>query len=85
MSDIVAIALVHDPVDLSMLWLIDGGHRLFGSSVGSRQEAADFLRFAATTPLGVDVETLAFSQVNTALDRLKSGDVTGRLCIDFSL
>jgi propanol-preferring alcohol dehydrogenase len=85
MSDIVAIALVHDPVDLSMMWLIDGGHRVFGSSVGTRQETHDFLTFASSRPFAIDVETIPLSSVNYALDRLKSGAVKGRLCIDFSL
>lgn len=85
MSDIVAIALIYDPVDLSIMWLIDGGHRVFGSSVGTRQELEDFLAFASENPMNAQVETVAFGQVNEALDRLRSGDVAGRLCIDFAL
>ncbi len=85
MSDIVAIALVHDPVPLSMMWLIDGGHRVFGSSVGTRQDLRDFLDFAVKNKLDADVEVIPLSQVDTALDRLQAGSVTGRLCIDFSL
>ena len=85
MSDIVAIALIYEPVDLSMMWLIDGGHRVFGSSVGTRQELEDFLAFAAENPMNTQVETIAFRHVNKALDRLRSGNVAGRLCIDFAL
>ena len=85
MSDIVVIALIHEPVDLSMMWLIDGGHRVFGSSVGTRQETRDVLNFAASRPFEVDIETIRLSSVDDALDRLKAGDVRGRLCIDFSL
>ncbi len=85
LSRIVAVALIHDPVPLSMMWLLDGGHTVLGTSVGTRQDMRDFLGFAAANPLGVPVETLPFSQVNAALDRLRAGDVTGRLCVDFSL
>ena len=85
LSDVVAIALVEQPVDLEMLWLIDGGHRVFGSSVGTRQDLIDFLTFAAQHPLAVHVETVPFDQVDDALNRLESGALTGRLCIDFSL
>lgn len=28
-SDIVCVALIYEQVDLSMMWLIDGGHRVF--------------------------------------------------------
>ena len=85
MSDIIAIALVHDPVPLSMMWLIDGGHRVFGSSVGSRQDLRDFLAFAARSNLAIDIETIPLSGVNAALDQLQAGQVAGRICIDFSL
>jgi len=85
MSDIIAIALVHDPVPLSMMWLIDGGHRVFGSSVGTRQDLRDFLAFAARHPLEIDIEAVPLTAVNDALDRLQAGSVAGRVCIDFSL
>ena len=85
MSAVVAVAMVHEPVDLSLMWLIDGGHRVFGSSVGTRQAMIDFLDFAARHPLPIDIETLPLAGVDDALNRLKRGEVTGRLCIDFSL
>ena len=85
MSEIVCVALVYRPVDLSMMWLIDGGHRVCGSSVGSREELAEFLQFANSKQLKVDVETVPLREVNSALNRLKSGDFKGRLCVDFSL
>ncbi|MNU05444.1 alcohol dehydrogenase [compost metagenome] len=68
-----------------MMWLIDGGHRVFGSSVGSRQDLRDFLAFAARTELSIDIETIPLSGVNAALDQLQAGMVAGRICIDFSL
>lgn len=85
MSAVVAVAMVHTPVDLSMMWLIDGGHRVFGSSVGTRQQMIDFLDFAALHPLPIEVQTLPLADVNIALDQLKRGEVAGRLCIDFAL
>ncbi|WP_081894777.1 alcohol dehydrogenase catalytic domain-containing protein [Ruegeria halocynthiae] len=84
-SHIVAVALVNDPVDLSMYWLIEGGHKVMGSSVGTRQDLRDFLAFAARNPMGVEVEVVSLEQANDALDRLKRGEVQGRICVDFSL
>lgn len=84
MSDVVAVALVHEPVPLSMMWLIDGGHRVFGSSVGTRRQLRDLLAFDARHPLRAPVESIALDDVDDALERLKAGDVRGRLCIDFS-
>lgn len=85
MSQVVAVALVYDPVELSTMWLIDGGHQVQGSSVGSRQELRDLLDFARAGTLSIDVETVPLDGVNAALDRLEAGTVAGRLCIDFSL
>jgi propanol-preferring alcohol dehydrogenase len=85
MSEVVAVALVYDPVELSTMWLIDGGHHVQGSSVGSRQELRDLLDFARSGTLAIDVEAVPLAGVDKALDRLAAGDVKGRLCIDFSL
>lgn len=85
LSEIIVVALIQQPVDLSMMWLIDGGHQVRGSSVGTRLELREFLAFAARHPLGVDIEPVSLAKANDALDRLKRGDVNGRLCIDFTL
>ncbi|MDR9393895.1 MAG: alcohol dehydrogenase catalytic domain-containing protein [Roseovarius sp.] len=82
-SQIVAVALVHDPVPLSMMWLIDGGHRVMGSSVGTRADLRQFLDFARDHPLAVDHEVLPFERVTEGLDRLARGDVRGRIVLDF--
>ncbi len=85
LSDVVAVGIVHDPVPLSMMWLIDGGHRVTGSSVGGRQELRDLLAFTTSHNLAIDVEAVALMDVNAALDRLAAGNVKGRIAIDFSL
>ena len=83
LSQIVLVALVHDPLPLSAMWLINGGHRVMGSSVGTRQDLRDYLAFAADTPPPVDIEVLPFSQVDAGLARLREGDVRGRLVVNF--
>jgi len=85
MSEIICVALVYDAVELSMMWLIDGGHRLLGSSVGTREELKEFLTFASKNQQLVDVESIPLAGVNEALNRLKAGDFKGRLCVDFHL
>lgn len=85
LSEVVAVGLVHDPVPLSMMWLIEGGHRVTGSSVGGRQELRDLLAFAASHDLSIDIEAVALKDVDTALDRLAAGKIKGRVAIDFSL
>nr|WP_319249499.1 alcohol dehydrogenase catalytic domain-containing protein [uncultured Celeribacter sp.] len=82
LSQIVAVALVHDPVPLSMMWLINGGHRVMGSSVGTRAELRAFLAFAARHMPAVEIETLPFEEVGAGLERLAAGDVKGRLVLE---
>lgn len=84
LSQIVAVALVHDPVPLSMMWLINGGHRVMGSSVGTRADLRRFLDFARDHRFGVHHEVLPFERIAEGLERLAQGDVRGRIVIDFT-
>jgi len=84
-SEIVLVALVYESVPLSTMWLIDGGHKLFGSSVGTRLEIKDFLKFAIQNKFEVNTETVPLSEVNATLDRLANGQVAGRACVDFRI
>ncbi|GAA6200833.1 alcohol dehydrogenase catalytic domain-containing protein [Aquicoccus sp. SU-CL01552] len=81
LSQIVAVALVHDPVPLSMMWLINGGHRVLGSSVGTRAELRAFLAFASKHMPPIEIEPVPFDQVAAGLERLAAGDVKGRLVL----
>ncbi|MBZ4023813.1 hypothetical protein CKO11_15275 [Rhodobacter sp. TJ_12] len=83
LSQIVAVALVHDPVPLSMMWLINGGHKVMGSSVGTRAELRAYLNFAARHLPPVEIEALPFDQVQAGLERLARGAVRGRLVLRF--
>ncbi|MFD1343050.1 alcohol dehydrogenase catalytic domain-containing protein [Litorisediminicola beolgyonensis] len=85
LSQIVLVALVQEPVPLSAMWLINGGHRVMGSSVGTRADLRDYLHFAAEHPPSVAIDVLPFAQVNQGLERLAAGDVTGRLVLRFEV
>ncbi|SEO37252.1 alcohol dehydrogenase, propanol-preferring [Salinihabitans flavidus] len=84
LSQIVAVALVHDPVPLSMMWLINGGHQVMGSSVGTRADLRQFLDFARDHRFSVDHEVLPFERIGEGLARLAQGDVRGRIVLDFT-
>ncbi|MDF1595416.1 MAG: alcohol dehydrogenase catalytic domain-containing protein [Acidimicrobiia bacterium] len=83
-SSVVFVALTGDRIPLSMTWLIDGGHRLTGSSVGSRQDMRDALVLASRSAPLIDIERISLTDVNGALDRLKAGRIKGRAVVDFS-
>lgn len=67
MSDIPAMPY-------ALLW----GERVVRSVANlTRQDAIDFLALAARTPIRTHVEPFPLSEANTALDRLRSGALTG--------
>ena len=55
-----------------------------GSFVGTRQDMAEALAFAADGRVHADVEMQPLSAVNTIFDRLEHGEVPSRVVIDFA-
>lgn len=47
----------------------------------TRQDAIEFLAIAGKTPIEIHAETMPLEDANTALDRLRSGRVTGALVL----
>lgn len=84
-ATIVSVAMVAEPVPLVLEWLTFNGVKITGTSVGTRQQMHDFLRLAERHDIGIDIERVALSQVNTAMERLAKGNVKGRLVVDFAL
>jgi propanol-preferring alcohol dehydrogenase len=85
----ISVAMPHEPVALSLAWLTWVTPIITGTSVGGRQELADFLALAAAQDLSIAVEAVPLHAVNQALDRLSGANredpVHGRLVIDFRL
>lgn len=82
-ATIVSVAMVEEPVPLSLAWLTHNGVRITGASVGTRQQANDLTALAAVHAITIPVETIALADVNRGMDRLARGEVQGRLVIDF--
>ncbi|GAA4030980.1 zinc-dependent alcohol dehydrogenase [Actimicrobium antarcticum] len=55
-----------------------------GSFVGTRQDMAEALAFAASGKVKADIELQPLSAINTVFERLEKGDVPSRVVIDFS-
>jgi propanol-preferring alcohol dehydrogenase len=56
-----------------------------GSFVGTRQDMAEALAFAAQGKVKADIELQPLSAINDIFERLKHGDVPSRVVLDFSL
>ena len=85
LATIVSVAMVAEPVPLVLEWLTFNGVKITGTSVGTRQQMNDFLKLAGRHAIGIDVETVALSNINVAMERLAKGNVKGRLVVDFAL
>jgi alcohol dehydrogenase, propanol-preferring len=55
-----------------------------GSFVGTRQDMAEALAFAAEGKVKADIELLPLSSVNTVFDRLEHGQVASRVVLEFA-
>lgn len=55
-----------------------------GSFVGTRQDMAEALAFAAEGKVKADIELQPLSAINNVFERLEKGDVPSRVVIDFS-
>lgn len=55
-----------------------------GSFVGTREDMAETLAFAADGKIKADIEIQPLSAINTVFDRLEHGKVAGRIVLDFA-
>jgi len=55
-----------------------------GSFVGTRQDMAEALAFAAERKVKADIELQPLSSINRVFDRLQQGDVASRVVLDFA-
>lgn len=56
-----------------------------GSLVGTRQDMAEALAFAAEGKVKADIERQPLSAINTVFERLERGQVKARVVLDFSM
>jgi propanol-preferring alcohol dehydrogenase len=54
-----------------------------GSFVGTREDMAETLAFAADGKVKADIELQPLSAINTVFDRLEHGDVPSRVVLEF--
>lgn len=79
---IVLISLPTDPLTFEASEVIESGLRIMGSADGTRLEMRQVLELARAGKIESVVETVPFTDINTAFARLASGEVQGRLVID---
>ena len=81
---IVLIALPKGEVSFDMAVVVENGLRIKGSADGTRQELRELVEIAQNEQIANNIETVPFSDVNKALERLADGNLVGRQVLDMS-
>ncbi len=81
---IVLVALPKGEVSFDMAVVVENGLRIKGSADGTRQELRELVKIAQNGQIANNIETVPFSDVNKALDRLAAGNLVGRQVLDMS-
>lgn len=78
---VVATPLEMQPVNLGLLY--DYAQRtIYGNYVGSRRNMIDMLDFSAKHHIESAVDVMPFSEVNEAIEKVRTGEVTIRLILE---
>ena len=73
-----------DAIRASISALVNGELSIRGSSVGTRQDLAEAIDFAARGLVTSRVERQPLSAVNSVLDRMRKGQIVGRVVLEIS-
>jgi alcohol dehydrogenase (NADP+) len=78
------VGLPTDPMDVSMFPMVFKRLTLGGSLIGGIKETQEALDFCAEHQITSDIELIKVDEINTAIERLKHGDVKYRFVIDMT-
>ncbi|MDX2345817.1 MAG: NAD(P)-dependent alcohol dehydrogenase [Legionella sp.] len=78
------VGLPTEPMDVSMFPMVFKRLSVSGSLIGGIKETQDMLNFCAEHQITSDIELIQADEINSALERLKQGDVKYRFVIDMS-
>ncbi len=80
----VVVGIPDAPIPLGAFPLVRGRRSLAGSMIGSIAETQEMLDFSGAHNIVSDIETIDFSYVNKAFDRVVASDVRYRFVIDIA-
>ena len=67
-----------------MAIVVENGLRIKGSADGTRQELRELVKLAQYGNVANNIDSVPFSDVNEALERLAGGNIIGRIVLDMS-
>jgi len=77
----MVVGMPAQDLQLPVIPIVGGELRILGSAVGTRQDVRDLLSLAAKTGIRCHVETQPLDEVNAVFERLRRGDVRGRIVL----
>ncbi len=80
---IVLVGLAPQALSFEAAQIIEAGLTVTGSADGTRQELRQLMNLASRRQVKSTVETMPFADINTALQRLDSGNLKSRLVLQF--
>ena len=80
----VLVGLPPGDFPLEIFGLVAGAITVRGSFVGTREDMAECLDFAANGKVKADIELQPLSSINKIFERLEHGDVASRVVLDFT-
>jgi uncharacterized zinc-type alcohol dehydrogenase-like protein len=80
----VTIGVPQKPLTIDAFSLIVNQRAIAGSRIGGLAETQQMLDFCADHDIGAEVEIIGANEIETAYERLKSGDVRFRFVLDTS-
>lgn len=72
------VGIPPSPLTIHAVELLDQRLRIAGSPIASRSEIQSMLEFAERNEITADIETFKMADVNTALDRVRKGNIRYR-------
>jgi propanol-preferring alcohol dehydrogenase len=78
---IAVVGMPAEPIRVSAVSLVAGEIRMVASAVGTRQDLTELLALAAEGKVRCRYETQPLEEVQTVLERLRNGQVTGRIVL----
>jgi uncharacterized zinc-type alcohol dehydrogenase-like protein len=78
------VGVPQKPLNVTAVSLIDGGKSISGSYIGNRQRMKEMLCFAALHGIAAQVEVVPFSQVNTAIEKVRLNQARYRMVLEIA-
>lgn len=78
---LVAVGMPPEPIPVSAVTLVAGELRIIASAVGTREDMRELLDLAAKGGIKCRFETKPLAEANAVLQRMKSGEITGRVVL----